>query len=222
MKNHRTQIKPGQKIDLDLTEAERQHILDDLSYLDAELEAIVQKTTPGQPIKMTLDDLDQLSGCVAAEANHTTNKKLGKDLDRIFGKITELLDKYTDEPPPKTLKIEDVKKAKMISDQAAHIAEWVAQVLAVAEQWRIKTKVVDMFVPGKLERTVLSTLPAVSANVRNKVSRGEIRFTAVEVAGMAMAVAEELPESSPQQQIGLLMVAKTLMDSLQRWITETC
>lgn len=37
---------------------------------------------------------------------------------------------------------------------------------------------------------------------------------------MATAVAEELPVATTQQQVGLLMVAKGLMDSLQQWIRE--
>jgi len=36
-------------------------------------------------------------------------------------------------------------------------------VVAVAEQLKLKTKVVDMFVPGKPERTVLSILRVVFA-----------------------------------------------------------
>jgi hypothetical protein len=35
--------------------------------------------------------------------------------------------------------------AKMIADQAVFIAEWTAQVLAVAEQMKIKTKVVNTY-----------------------------------------------------------------------------
>jgi len=219
MNKQRTQISPGQKLDLVLTETERQHILDDLTFLDADLEAIVRKTASGQPIQMTLDDLDQLAVCVAADANHTKSKKLEKALDRIFGKITALLDKYTDEPP-KTLKIEDARKDKMIADQAVFIAEWTAQVLVAAGQMKLKTKVVDTFVPGKLERVVLSTLPTVSAKVRTKMSKGGTDFTVAEVCGMTMAVAEDLPAATPQEQMGLIMVAKTLMDSLQSWIAR--
>jgi hypothetical protein len=110
--------------------------------------------------------------------------------------------------------------AKMIADQAVFIAQWTAQVLAVAEQMKIKTKVVDTFVPGKLERVVLSTLPTVSAKVRTKMSEGGTDFTAADVCGMTMAVAEDLPVATPQEQMGLIMVAKTLMDSLQMWIAR--
>ena len=105
----------------------------------------------------------------------------------------------------------------LIADQAVHIAVWTAKILTVAEQLKIKTKVVDSFVPGKLERTVLSIVPTVATKVRNKMSRGETAFTPVEVCGMAMAVAEELPVASPPEQPGLLMTPKTFTDPLQTW-----
>lgn len=107
---------------------------------------------------------------------------------------------------------------QMIADQAVFIAEWTGQVLAVAENLKLKANVVDTFVPGKLERVVLSTLHTITPKVRNKMDRGETSFTAAEVCGMTMAVAEDLPAATPQEQIGLIMVAKTLMDSLQSWI----
>jgi hypothetical protein len=108
----------------------------------------------------------------------------------------------------------------IISEQAANLAQWTAQVLAVAEQLELKNKVVDTFVPGKIERTVLSILHTITPKVRKRVKEGETEFTAAEVAGMAMAVAEDLPDATPQEQVGLLMVGKSLMDSLHKWISK--
>jgi hypothetical protein len=45
----------------------------------------------------TLDDLEELMGCVAAEANHAKDQKLQKELDRLFERIEEVLNSYTDE-----------------------------------------------------------------------------------------------------------------------------
>jgi hypothetical protein len=218
--NDQVRIEPGQSVELILTITEYKHLREDLSYLDPELDAVLRTATPGQPIRMTLDDLDQLSGCVAAEANHTKDKKLAKNLDRIIGKITDLLDRYTDDEPLGTLSIEDAQKAKVISDQAVFIAEWAAKALAAAEQLRIKSKVVDTFVAARLERVVLSSLSTLPKRLQRKLEQAEVMFTVEEVACMTMAVAEALPEAKSQQQIGLLLVAKTLMDSLQRWIAQ--
>ena len=41
---------------------------------------------------------DKLGGFVAAEANHTKDKRMRKELDRLFDRIQTTLDSYTDEP----------------------------------------------------------------------------------------------------------------------------
>lgn len=96
----RTVIKPGQKLELDLTSAERKAILEDLTLLPPEYEAQLKKVHPEQPLLLTLDDLEDFSGYVAAESNHTSNKKLRKVLDAAFEKMTDLLDAFTDEERP--------------------------------------------------------------------------------------------------------------------------
>jgi len=54
---------------------------------------------PGEPpvFHFTLDDLDELAGFVAAEANHAKDKKLQKELDQLCDRIQATLDGYTDE-----------------------------------------------------------------------------------------------------------------------------
>ena len=57
--------------------------------------AIVEKNCLS--VHLTLDDLDELGGCVAAAANHAETVKRQKELYRIFSRIQELLETYTDE-----------------------------------------------------------------------------------------------------------------------------
>ncbi len=45
-------------------------------------------------VQYTLDELDQLLGWVAAEANHTKDKKLGTELDALYERVEEVLDSY--------------------------------------------------------------------------------------------------------------------------------
>ncbi len=54
---------------------------------------------PGEtPVyRFTLDDLDELAGDVAAEANHAKLKKLEKELRRLYARITAVLESYTDD-----------------------------------------------------------------------------------------------------------------------------
>jgi translation initiation factor 2 alpha subunit (eIF-2alpha) len=45
-------------------------------------------------VKYSTYDLDELIGFIAAEANHTVDKKIGKKLDRLFDKLNSILEKY--------------------------------------------------------------------------------------------------------------------------------
>lgn len=80
--DERIYIRPTDKVGLELSEVERKLLLD-LS-LDDHLDRPIRRTPPGQTIPFTLDDLDELGGYVAADANPTENKKRQKQLDRIF------------------------------------------------------------------------------------------------------------------------------------------
>jgi len=211
------QIQPGQKVPLKLTAAERKLVLDDVSCLDTGYEQIIRDTPSGKPVMMTLDDLDDFSGYIAADANHCDDNKKQKKLDAVFEKVQRLFDTYTDEEPPQTLKIEDARKEKAISDQAVQIAEFAAQALMAAEQLRIKTKPLDNFWLAPGQREVLLLIPSLSKSIKNKLAK-EKPLTVAEISSMTMAVAEDLPDGDAQKQVALLLVAKHLMDRLQEGI----
>jgi len=63
------QIQPGEKVPLKLTATERKLVLEDLMCLDDNYEQIIRETPTGKPVMMTLDDLDDFGGYIAAEAN---------------------------------------------------------------------------------------------------------------------------------------------------------
>ena len=92
--NRRKQIEHGSKVGLKLTAAERKLILD-LTCLDDNYAQVIRDTPTSQPVEFALDDWEDFGGYVAAEANHTEDKKLGKKLDAIFDKIQKILDTYT-------------------------------------------------------------------------------------------------------------------------------
>ena len=187
--------------------------------LDQQYEERVRTTPTSKPLMMTLDELDDFGGYVAAEANHCDERKKQKKLDGIFEKVQRLLEKYTDEEPPRTIKNEDAKKVKVISDQAVQIAEWAAQALIAAEQLRIKTKPLEHFWLAPGQRDVLLLVPGISKSIKNKLAKDK-SLTVAEVASMTMALAEDLPEGEAQQQVAILLVAKHLMDRLQEGIVS--
>lgn len=211
-------IQPGEKVPLKLTATERKLVLDGLLCLDPKYGQTIQATPTSKPVMMPLDDLDDLGGYVAAESNHCNDKKKQKKLDAIFQKIQALLDKYTDDEPPKTVKIDDARKAKLIFNQAAKIAELAAQADVAAEQLGIKEKPLEHFWLAPAQRDVLLLVPGMTKAIKNKLAKDGSSFTAAEVAGMTMALAEELPDGVARKQAAVLLVAKHLMDQLRERI----
>ena len=47
-------------------------------------------------VKLTLDDLDEIIGYIAAEANHTDDKKIQKELDHLFKWLQTTMESYDD------------------------------------------------------------------------------------------------------------------------------
>ena len=89
------EIKPGGTVGLKLTPKERQLLLDSLIFTSRELEQGIRLAIAGQQqVHLTLDDLDELAGCVAAGANHTRDKKLQRKLDTIFERIERLMEMF--------------------------------------------------------------------------------------------------------------------------------
>src|SRR5262245_17716731 len=107
------------------------------------------------------------------------------------------------------------KKAKLIADQAAALAEYAAKALIAAEQLRIKTKAVEGFPLDDHDRATAAELPSLPAKIKKKLAKAGSSFTVAETAGIVIALADSFLDAEPQQQVDLLVVAKKLMDCLQ-------
>ena len=92
------QMKPGEKVGLTLTQAERTLLLNAMHGLTEEIRDVMRATPTAQPVMLTLDNLDDLEGHVTAEAKQTKDKKLRQRLDAISEKIQRHLDRHDDEP----------------------------------------------------------------------------------------------------------------------------
>jgi hypothetical protein len=231
MPQKRTHIRPGQKLELALTPRERRAILDHLLCLPPEYATLLGKTPADEPLLLTLDDLDDFSGYVAAESNHTPDKRLRTILHSAFRKMTALLDTFTDEGPPVTRPTKPTKPAERTSrtkralaaeqslaqwretssDQAAFLATWAATSLRLAEQKGTKDEKLPSFVLSELDQVVLSTLPSITPGIRKRVKNEKHSFTRAEASGMVLAIAQEFPKAHAFQQVGLLMTAMSLM-----------
>lgn len=93
-----TRNKTVDTIGLELTPRERELLLN-LFTLDEELEQQIRRVSTSKSLMLTLDELEELAGCIAAEANHTKNKKRQKILDGFYKKIEDLLSQHQEEEP---------------------------------------------------------------------------------------------------------------------------
>jgi DNA-binding MarR family transcriptional regulator len=72
------------------------------AFLDPEIELALRQAVPAGSklvVNLTLDDIDDLLGCVAAEANHCDDAKIQRVLDAVCDRLSALLGQYTDEAP---------------------------------------------------------------------------------------------------------------------------
>jgi len=94
----RKPVRPGEKVPLPLSHRERELILEH-TFAGDELTAplrIASTANKTSAYSFTLDDLEELMGYVAAEANHAKDKKLQKELDHMFARMEAVLESHTD------------------------------------------------------------------------------------------------------------------------------
>ncbi|MBI2883459.1 MAG: hypothetical protein HYY11_06090 [Candidatus Methylomirabilis oxyfera] len=92
----RKKIPYGTKLPVKLTIRERDLIRDEtFCHPDFAKVAVVD----GKRIRvdLSLDEIEEIQGFVAAEANHTENAKLRKELYQLFDKLQVFRDTYDDQ-----------------------------------------------------------------------------------------------------------------------------
>lgn len=92
----RKRIPSGAKLPVTLTLRERDIIRDE-TFCDPDFATCAAVEGAGIRVELSLDEIEDIQGSVAAEANHTTNAKRRKELDRLFHKLQEFLDTYDDQ-----------------------------------------------------------------------------------------------------------------------------
>jgi len=93
----RRNIKPDEKIDVRMTARDKhlllEHVLADPEYAER-LEPIAGSTDLLG--RYTLDDLEDILGYIAAEANHTEDAKLQTELDALYEHLFNIQRSYDD------------------------------------------------------------------------------------------------------------------------------
>lgn len=111
-------------------------------------------------------------------------------------------------------------KSQVLAEQAVSSAQFAAQALIIAEQLGIKSKPLNGLSLSQDQQNILLTTPDLTSSTKAKLMMGKSSLTVAEVAGMMMAVVENLPDLDTRQQLAGLHLAKNLMDTLQAGIAE--
>jgi hypothetical protein len=97
----RKYIQPGTRLPVRLSSRDRDLIVE-RALLDPEVDILLRQARVSGTalvVELTLDDIDDLLGCVAAEANHCEDGKVRRALDAVCDRLGGLLEQFTDEPP---------------------------------------------------------------------------------------------------------------------------
>jgi hypothetical protein len=88
----RTPVRSGETVTMELNQKERDLIISH-SFVDESLTKRLRQAERGQPavFRFSLDELDELAGEVAAEANHAKNEVVQKQLDALCERIEAVL-----------------------------------------------------------------------------------------------------------------------------------
>jgi repressor LexA len=95
-------VPPGGRISIRLTDRERKLILDH-TFIGGDLERRIRVAAADGPavlIALDLNDLDELLGHVAAEANHSKNPSIAKHLSRVHERLSRIGETHADADEP--------------------------------------------------------------------------------------------------------------------------
>ena len=91
-------IKPDESVPVGFSVRERVLILEH-TFADGEIVEALEAARVARGrcvVRYTLDDLDELLGFVAAEANHCKDKKLRAELDALYDRVQAEMQGYDD------------------------------------------------------------------------------------------------------------------------------
>jgi hypothetical protein len=95
-KMKRKKIRYGTKLPVKLTVRECD-LIREKTFCDLDFTQFTFVEGTGIQLDLSLDDIEELQGYVAAAANHTKDSKLQKELYRLFDNLQVFLDTYDDQ-----------------------------------------------------------------------------------------------------------------------------
>ena len=92
----RKKIPYGTKLPVHLSLREQDLIRND-TFFDPNFGNLAVVDGGGIRVELSLDEIEEIQGYVAAEANHCKDAKLERELDSLFEKLQGFLDSYDDQ-----------------------------------------------------------------------------------------------------------------------------
>ncbi len=93
----RIRIQESERVPVKFQAGDRD-LLDALSYVDLDYLARLEPIAASRQLigHFSLDELEDLLGCIASEANHTEDSRLEKRLDSLGGRLRRTMERYDD------------------------------------------------------------------------------------------------------------------------------
>lgn len=105
-------------------------------------------------------------------------------------------------------------KPSDITEEAAALAEFAANIQLAAEVFGVRGTVVENFLLDVSERAVAAGMPGLSSALKQKLLRDDEPYTLTDTTEIVGAMADTLKASDPLLQVRLLSIIKKLMEFL--------
>ena len=177
-------IQPGERVPVRLSPVQRDLILEH-AFIDPELEQRLRVAeAEGASIiaRLTLDDIDELLGSVAAEANHSKDARLRKRLDTIYERLRDVEEAHTDDPSTTRLApILSVPKYTPKQGQYLALIHYYTKIHGEAPSeadlqryFKVSPPTVHRMVLALEDRGFIERFPGQSRSIRLLIARSEL------------------------------------------------
>lgn len=124
------------------------------------------------------------------------------------------------EKPVTESETDDVEISELIASLSANIAEWEQRTMGFAEERQLQDAPVKRFSLRLDDRAILAALPKLPPAIRTKLLKPAAEFTLAEVASLGTPISKALLNADLKQQVALLRISQTLMDSAKAKIAQ--
>jgi hypothetical protein len=96
MRQKRKKISYGSKLPVYFSE-EDLRLVRERTLVDPDFGRLALAESGKLKLELSLDEIEEVQGYIAAEANHTENMKIQRKLDLLYDKLQRFLDQYDDQ-----------------------------------------------------------------------------------------------------------------------------